>query len=179
MTLLEGYEDDAEMAALADSMADEPQGSATFSATSSLAESSIEAPDGVFDDSSRSDDGSGGSAAEDPNQERSRRMMQQLRSMIEWGRSTIPKHDDALSDEVSVIIWPGAAIEYLPRGSTVGQIVEKRGLVNMEPEALEDASVQYWSSKDMLVNVNNRLVPESTVLNDGDLVILAREKMEI
>jgi hypothetical protein len=30
-----------------------------------------------------------------------------------------------------------------------------------------------------LVNVNNRLVPESTVLNDGDLVILARERVKI
>lgn len=30
-----------------------------------------------------------------------------------------------------------------------------------------------------LVNVNNRLVPETTVLNDGDLVILAREKVKI
>ena len=30
-----------------------------------------------------------------------------------------------------------------------------------------------------LVNVNNRLVPETWVLNDGDFVILAREKMQI
>jgi hypothetical protein len=29
------------------------------------------------------------------------------------------------------------------------------------------------------VNVNNRLVPEDTVLNDGDLVILTREKVKI
>lgn len=30
-----------------------------------------------------------------------------------------------------------------------------------------------------VVNVNNRLVPEDTILNDGDLVILAREKVKI
>ncbi len=30
-----------------------------------------------------------------------------------------------------------------------------------------------------MVNVNNRLVPEDTVLNDGDLVILTREKVKI
>jgi molybdopterin converting factor small subunit len=30
-----------------------------------------------------------------------------------------------------------------------------------------------------LVNVNNRLVSEDTVLQDGDLVILAREKIKI
>jgi hypothetical protein len=29
------------------------------------------------------------------------------------------------------------------------------------------------------VNVNNRLVAEDTVLNDGDLIILTREKLEI
>ena len=50
---------------------------------------------------------------------------QQLRSMLEWGRSAIGKDAPqaaVLSDEVSVIIWPGAAIEYLPRGTTVGQV---------------------------------------------------------
>lgn len=30
-----------------------------------------------------------------------------------------------------------------------------------------------------LVNVNNRLVAEDTVLSDGDLVILARERIKI
>ncbi len=30
-----------------------------------------------------------------------------------------------------------------------------------------------------MVNVNNRLVREDSVLNDGDLVILAREKVRI
>lgn len=32
---------------------------------------------------------------------------------------------------------------------------------------------------DLMVNVNNRLVPEETPLNDGDLVILARDKLKI
>ena len=32
---------------------------------------------------------------------------------------------------------------------------------------------------DLMVNVNNRLVPEETPLRDGDLVILAREKLKI
>ena len=31
----------------------------------------------------------------------------------------------------------------------------------------------------LLVNVNNRLVPENTPLNEGDLVILARDKLKI
>jgi hypothetical protein len=36
-----------------------------------------------------------------------------------------------------------------------------------------------FSTSDLLVNVNNRLVPETTLLNDGDLVILARDKLKI
>lgn len=35
------------------------------------------------------------------------------------------------------------------------------------------------SPEGQLVNVNNRLVSEDTVLQDGDLVILAREKIKI
>jgi hypothetical protein len=38
---------------------------------------------------------------------------------------------------------------------------------------------QQQQQQQQLVNVNNRLVSEDTVLQDGDLVILAREKIKI
>ena len=111
---------------------------------------------------------------------------QQLRTMIEWGESAItlpppsslpsalPSSSTTTSEEVSILIYPEMKIEYLRRGITVGEVVRDRGLLSLgyDREMLV-------APGDLLVNVNNRLVPEDTVLNDGDLVILARNKMQI
>lgn len=43
----------------------------------------------------------------------------------------------------------------------------------------DDAAWGTWSAGLQYINVNNRLVPEDTLLNDGDLVILTREKVKI
>lgn len=71
-------------------------------------------------------------APPDPAAQRFRRQMQeaylrtqQLRTMIEWGRAAMGKYHPAgcePADEVSVLIWPGGAIEHWPRGTTVGKV---------------------------------------------------------
>lgn len=45
--------------------------------------------------------------------------------------------------------------------------------------AASSGSSSLQASPSRLVNVNNRLVSEDTVLSDGDLVILARERIKI
>ncbi|GLC43641.1 hypothetical protein PLESTM_001498700 [Pleodorina starrii] len=99
---------------------------------------------------------------------------QQLRSMIAWGDGAIGKYAaaDYQSDEVSVLIWPGGRIEHFVRGTTAGDIVAEKGIITTG-EGYDGYRVN------LLINVNNRLVPEDTVLNDGDLVILSREKVRI
>lgn len=77
-------------------------------------------------------------------------------------------------EEVSVLIWPGATIEQFPRGTTVGEIVREKGLIEVH-----GAPVSNWGPGRTVVNLNNQLVPESTVVKDGDLVILTREKLKI
>lgn len=71
-----------------------------------------------------------------------------------------------------MLIWPGGHIEHFSRGTTAGDIVAEKGLITTG-EGYDGYRVN------LLINVNNRLVPEDTVLNDGDLVILAREKVRI
>lgn len=117
---------------------------------------------------------------EDEQQRRQREQLQQtyvrtqqLRSMIEWGREAIGKYASVQSDEVSVLIWPGGRIEHFPRGTTAGEIIASQGYID-----LSDLSSNP-SSRSKVVNVNNTLVPLETVLNDGDLVILSREKVKI
>lgn len=79
------------------------------------------------------------------------------------------------SDEVSVLIWPGCKIEHFPRGTTAGDLVR----AHAGEGRLRSGEGFDGYKVDLLLNVNNRLVPESTVLNDGDLVILSRELMKI
>mmetsp|Transcript_2426 Transcript_2426/g.6180 ORF Transcript_2426/g.6180 Transcript_2426/m.6180 type:complete len:1385 (-) Transcript_2426:794-4948(-) len=148
----------------------------------------------------------------DPAAERFRRQMQeaylrtqQLRTMIEWGRAAMGRYHPGgcePGDEVSVLIWPGGSIEHWPRGTRVSEVVRAKGIITLgggsaggarEPREVrpsatslaggEDGWLTAGSSSPMagkpLVNVNNRLVPEDTALNDGDLVILTREKVKI
>lgn len=120
---------------------------------------------------------------------------QQLRKAIDWGRSAMGRYHPAgkaPSSEVAVLIWPGGSIEHWPRGTTVSQIVRMKGITRNEPATDVRASATSiaggedpgWIFRNSTFagasyNVNNKLVPEYTVLNDGDLVILSGEKMKI
>jgi len=119
---------------------------------------------------------------------------QQLRKAIDWGRSAMGRyHPSGMtpSNEVAILIWPGGSIEHWPRGTTVGEVVRLKGIPQDEPRDVRASATSIAGGEDpgWLVrnstfagasyNVNNRLVPESTVLNDGDLVILSGEKMKI
>ncbi|GIL88625.1 hypothetical protein Vretimale_17232 [Volvox reticuliferus] len=195
ITLLEGFEEDAVAAteakqAEAEAAAAAAAGGETITAGGPVADSAA----GAGTNASASSGGGGDAlrssvdeevltAAESSSAEQRRlreqmRVMfvktQQLRSMIAWGEGAIGKYAaaDYQSDEVSVLIWPGARIEHFARGTTAGDIVAEKGLITTG-EGYDGYRVN------LLINVNNRLVPEDTVLNDGDLVILAREKVRI
>ncbi|KAG1681598.1 hypothetical protein FOA52_014106 [Chlamydomonas sp. UWO 241] len=187
ITLLEGYEEDAEVAHAGEQPLD------ALATQVSL------------DDETSSDSDGGVGGALDPALERSQRKMQeaflrtqQLRSIIEWGAEAIGKYSAAglaaaggtgesvpeikaaLSEEVSILVWPDCKIEYFPRGTNAGDVIRQRGLISVATqERLVVPPEGMFSTSDLLVNVNNRLVPETTLLNDGDLVILARDKLKI
>lgn len=72
------------------------------------------------------------------------------------------------TSEVSVLIWPSGQVEQFPRGTTAGYLLRDKGILQ-GGEGPQEAGGQAG----MLVNVNSRLVPESTVLRDGDLVMPA------
>jgi hypothetical protein len=111
----------------------------------------------------------------------------QLRSIIEWGQATYKAEGLApaeapevtQSGDVSVLIWPGGIIEEVPRGTTAGQILRDRGVLAVEGGLGAAGSQSDGQPSTQLVNVNNQLVDEDTVLSDGDLVILARERLKI
>ncbi|GIL60849.1 hypothetical protein Vafri_15365 [Volvox africanus] len=197
ITLLEGFEEDAVAATEAKQAEEEAAAAAAAAAAASeeaiAAAAAIDSAEDAGAAASASS-GAGGDAlrnsADDEllaaesssvEQRRLREQMrvmfvktQQLRSMIAWGEGAIGKYAaaDYQSDEVSVLIWPGGRIEHFARGTTAGNIVAEKGLITTG-EGYDGYRVN------LLINVNNRLVPEDTVLNDGDLVILAREKVRI
>jgi hypothetical protein len=109
---------------------------------------------------------------------------QQLRSMLEWG-TEVSGAELAPSEDVTVLIWPGGRIENFPRGTTAGAVVGQKGMVTVEGGAGRQQRVapsgrqEQQQQQQRLVNVNNRLVPRDTVLDDGDLVILAQERLHI
>jgi hypothetical protein len=123
----------------------------------------------------------------------------QLRSVIEWGAAAYgqgstpsdgatPNLEPMQTGDVSVLIWPGGRIEEVPRGTTAGQILKERGVLaiingggsnDAKGQGREGSAGEGSERVSTLVNVNNQLVDESTVLSDGDLVILARERLKI
>jgi molybdopterin converting factor small subunit len=90
---------------------------------------------------------------------------------------------------------PGGVITDVPRGTTAGQILRDKGeLAILLPQRSSGPDQQQAAAAApdtvagsraatpaplRLVNVNNQLVAEDTVLSDGDLVILARERIKI
>ncbi|KAL3147107.1 hypothetical protein ABBQ38_015063 [Trebouxia sp. C0009 RCD-2024] len=91
-----------------------------------------------------------------------------LRGILEWRDEVTSSYDSASSNEVMVLIWPAGHFRRLPRGTTASDVVRDQGWAHRSGDE---------SSR--LVNVNNRLVPENTVLQDGDFVVQSRELLSI
>ena len=81
-----------------------------------------------------------------------------LRSMIEWGGDVIDDADQR--SEIMILAWPSGKILRIPNGTTAGEVLADPRGCGVHGDAF-------------LVNVNNRLVPSSTKLSDGDFVVIA------
>lgn len=71
--------------------------------------------------------------------------------------------------DVLVMIWPPGRIQRRRRGTTAGDIIRAAGRIEIEDEGARRRPPASWR----LVNVNNRLVPASTPLADGDFIVLS------
>ncbi|KAL0045856.1 hypothetical protein WJX82_006850 [Trebouxia sp. C0006] len=94
-----------------------------------------------------------------------------LRGILEWRDEVTsgPDHSgSSTSSEVMILIWPAGEFKRLPRGTTASKIVHDQGWAQRSGDEFS-----------RLVNVNNRLVPENTVLQDGDFLVLSRELLKI
>ncbi|KAK9818140.1 hypothetical protein WJX72_007743 [[Myrmecia] bisecta] len=94
-----------------------------------------------------------------------------MRSMLEWNREMDSGGGQVggKTTDVMVLMWPSNEIALLPRGTTAVDIMRLQG----KSDALGVPSTFGW------VNVNNQLVPAATPLQDGDLVVLSSEILEI
>ncbi|DBA73503.1 TPA: hypothetical protein ACH3X1_011529 [Trebouxia sp. C0004] len=94
-----------------------------------------------------------------------------LRGILEWRDEVTSRPDhsgSSTSSEVMILIWPAGEFKRLPRGTTASEIVHDQGWAQRSGDEFS-----------RLVNVNNRLVPENTVLQDGDFLVLSRELLTI
>lgn len=104
-----------------------------------------------------------------------------LRAVLEWGNemdadigdttaatASHEAEDSTATSGVIVLMWPPGEFKRLPRGTTAGHIIKTHGLLQISGR-----------DRSGLVNVNNRLVPETTPLSDGDLVIISDELLSI
>ncbi|KAK9838138.1 hypothetical protein WJX81_003408 [Elliptochloris bilobata] len=94
--------------------------------------------------------------------------IQLLRRLLEWGREVEAGASAGDAADVLVMIWPPGRIARRRRGTTAGDVIRAEGRIEIEepgrPRPRADTR---------LVNVNNRLVPASTPLADGDFVVLS------
>ena len=98
-----------------------------------------------------------------------------LRSMIEWGvdveDGVVEEPSTAVATrDIMVLVWPSGKIMRLPRGTTAGWVLESH-------KEIEGGGTQETACE--LVNVNNRLLPKETTLNDGDYVVLTNESIQV
>jgi hypothetical protein len=82
--------------------------------------------------------------------------------------------------QVSVLLWPDGHIAHFPRGTTAGEVLRRLGSISVQGAAVGGggqgaAERQPWE----VVNVNNRLVEEGTPLQDGDVLVLSRELLQL
>lgn len=83
------------------------------------------------------------------------------------GGSILPGHELAWEQppqDVMVLVWPSGKILRVPRGTTAGAVARREGCIGR---------------RSGIVNVNNRLVPEGTSLEDGDYVVLTQETVKV
>ncbi|GMH42839.1 hypothetical protein BSKO_10758 [Bryopsis sp. KO-2023] len=75
-------------------------------------------------------------------------------------------------ENIFVMVWPEGRIVDFPRGTSAGDVLQSKGLIEVDDgfERVRGPPV---------VNVNNQLVPEDTALKDGDFLVLTREKIRI
>ena len=100
-----------------------------------------------------------------------------LRSMIEWGvdveesemyeDSQVPDLSHEEERDIMVLVWPSGKIMRLPRGTTAGDVMISHNL-----------SID-CDSPVPSVNVNNKMVNESTILEDGDYIVLTNESVRV
>lgn len=71
---------------------------------------------------------------------------------------------EAPPSDVMILIWPSGRIARVPRGTTAGAVVRREG---------------GCAPRRGMVTVNNKTVPEMTVLEDGDYVVLTTELLKV
>jgi len=120
--------------------------------------------------------GGAGSSGLSEEQQRLQRKCRLMRSMLEWEKEAIkpaagsaptasppgPASAPADDEEVLAILWPGGEFMRLPRGTTAGQVEE--AVLLEGGDGVTPSPKTVW--------VNNRVVPPTTPIADGDLVSL-------
>ena len=121
--------------------------------------------------------GGAGSSGLSEEQQRLQRKCRLMRSMLEWEKEAFtpaagsaptasppgPTSSASADDEeVLAILWPGGEFMRLPRGTTAGQVEE--AVLLEGGDGVTPSRKTVW--------VNNRVVPPSTPIADGDLVSL-------
>lgn len=133
-----------------------------------------EAPSSSSQDSSADEAAEEASAATSAEEASHCARVNALRQTLE---AKIGFDDDAESrrqrDKVLVMVWPTGEVRTVEQGTTAGHIIATQGEITIS----SDGRARRRNAK--LVNVNNRLVPESTPLKSGDYVVLSREILDI
>jgi HD domain/Region found in RelA / SpoT proteins len=83
-----------------------------------------------------------------------------------------PGHEMAFETsplDVMVLVWPSGSILRVPRGTTAGTVARREGGGGSGGQRRRSG----------VVNVNNRMVSESTCLQDGDYVVLTQETVKL
>ncbi len=112
-------------------------------------------------------------AAEAEHCERVNALRQTLEAKIGFDDDDESRQRRAQRDKVLVMVWPTGEVRTVDQGTTAGHIIATQGEITIS----SDGRARRRNTK--LVNVNNRLVPESTPLKSGDYVVLSREILDI
>lgn len=99
--------------------------------------------------------------------------VQRMRLGLEYYKDVTNGVDIITTEEenVFVLLWPEGKIDCFPRGTTAADVLASKGWIQIGDNPPNGSPP--------VVNVNNSLVPEETVLRDGDFLVLGREKIKI
>lgn len=99
--------------------------------------------------------------------------VQRMRLSLKYYKEVSTSLDiEPLKDnDVYVLLWPDARITCFPRGTTAADVLAEKGWIEIDGNRP--------SCFPPVVNVNNQLVPEETVLQDGDVLVMTREKIRV